>query len=123
MPKNYYSVLGVSRIAEPAAIHSAFRHLARRYHPDTGKISSPAKFREAVEAYETLRDPVRRRQHDVDLGFGASKRLIAEPLFAPTHFGNSRSPYATHSRSPFDDIFDEITRFLGAEFGSSLDFF
>jgi len=122
--KNYYSILGVSRTADSAAIHSAFRTLARRYHPDTGKVSSPGKFREAVEAYETLRDPVRRRQHDIDLGaVPHERRPAAEPLFAPRHRTSTQHEYFAHSRSTFDDLFDEISRFVDAEFEAQLRFF
>ena len=124
MAKNYYSILGVSRTADSAAIHSAFRTLARRYHPDTGRVSSPGKFREAVEAYETLRDPVRRRKHDVDLGLVTrERRSAAEPLFAPPHRNSVQPEYFAHSRSTFDDLFDEIIRFIDAEFESSPDFY
>ena len=124
MAKNYYSILGVSRTADAAAIHSAFRTLARRYHPDTGRVSSPGKFREAVEAYETLRDPVRRRQHDVDLGLVThERRSAAEPLFAPRYRTSVQREYFAHSRSTFDDLFDEISRFIDAEFEAQLRFF
>ena len=54
--KDYYEVLGVSRKASDAEIKKAFRRLARRYHPDVGTGSSPEKFRELAEAYETLID-------------------------------------------------------------------
>jgi curved DNA-binding protein CbpA len=122
--KNCYSILGVSRTADAAAIHSAFRTLARRYHPDTGKVSSPGKFREAVEAYETLRDPMRRRQHDIDLGIVTrERRPAAEPLFAPRHRTSTQHEYFAHSRSTFDDLLDEIIRFIDTEFESALDFY
>ena len=84
MAKDYYAILGVSRAADSSAIHSAFRARARQYHPDAGRGSSPSKFREALEAYQTLSDPARRRQHDVDLDEPTpSRRVIAEPLFYP----------------------------------------
>jgi curved DNA-binding protein CbpA len=61
---NYYALLGVRRDADQVAIRHAFRVLARRYHPDAGGGSSAEKFREIVEAYDTLSDPVRRRRYD-----------------------------------------------------------
>jgi len=122
--KNYYSILGVSRTADSAAIHRAFRSQARRYHPDSGKASSPAKFRDAVEAYETLRDPVRRRQHDTNLGMTTSERTpAAEPLFAPRYSTGAQREYFPHSHSTFEDLFDEIIRFMDAEFRDPLRFF
>jgi curved DNA-binding protein CbpA len=83
MPRNYYAVLRVSRDATSSAIHSAFRSLARQYHPDTGRGSSPNKFREIVEAYQVLSDPERRRQHDVELSPPLKHtHVVPEPLFA-----------------------------------------
>ena len=61
-----YSVLGVSRKASPADIKSAFRKLAKQYHPDVAGISeSVAKtFQEINAAYDILGDPARRTQFD-----------------------------------------------------------
>jgi curved DNA-binding protein CbpA len=64
---NHYIVLGVSSDADDRAIRRAFRSLVRRYHPDAGAGSSPEKFRLLVDAYETLIDPVRRRDYDRSL--------------------------------------------------------
>ena len=85
MAKDYYAILGVARGADWVTVHHAFRTLARRYHPDTGNASSSAKFREVLEAYQALRDPVQRRRHDIDLGVATRKRrFAAEPLFDPS---------------------------------------
>jgi DnaJ-class molecular chaperone len=82
MAKDYYAILGVSRAADSSTIHSAFRALARQYHPDAGRGSSTTKFRDALEAYQTLSDPARRRQHDIDLDeTTSSQRIVVEPLF------------------------------------------
>jgi DnaJ-class molecular chaperone len=122
--KNYYSVLGVSRTADSAAIHRAFRSQARRYHPDSGIASSPDRFRDAVEAYETLRDPVRRRQHDTNLGIATSEGIsAAEPLFAPRYPTGAKRGSFPHSHLTFEDLFDEIIRFIDAEFRAPLRFF
>jgi DnaJ-class molecular chaperone len=122
--KNDYSILGVSRTADSAAIHSAFRTLAPSYHPHTGMASSPGKFREAVEAYETPRDPVRRRQHDVDLGFVVTKRQpVPEPRFAPRDRMSAQREHSANSPTTFGALFAEIIRFIGAEFESPLDFY
>ena len=58
---DYYVVLGIAEDADEETIRSAFRALARRYHPDVGAGSSPVQFQRAREAYETLVDPERRR--------------------------------------------------------------
>jgi curved DNA-binding protein CbpA len=56
--------LGVSHDADAETIRSAFRALARRYHPDAGEGSSADRFREILTAYETLNDPTRRGHYD-----------------------------------------------------------
>jgi curved DNA-binding protein CbpA len=57
-------VLGIAEDADDEMIRSAFRALARRYHPDVGAGSSLAEFKRVREAYETLVDPERRRRYD-----------------------------------------------------------
>lgn len=54
-----FEVLGVSRDGDDAAIHAAYRAAVRRTHPDAG--GSADHFETVQEAYETLRDPARRR--------------------------------------------------------------
>src|SRR3954468_17496796 len=54
---------GCTATADADTIRTAFRTLARRYHPDAGTGSSAQRFREVVEAYETLSDPNRRRRY------------------------------------------------------------
>ena len=57
-------VLGLAEDADEETIRSAFRALARRYHPGVGAGSSPLEFQRAREAYETLVHPERRRRYD-----------------------------------------------------------
>jgi curved DNA-binding protein CbpA len=64
---NYYVLLGVAQDADPDTIRSAFRALARRYHPDAGSGSSADRFRQILTAYETLNDPNRRGHYDRSL--------------------------------------------------------
>lgn len=116
MPNDYYAILGVSRAADPATIHSAFRALARRYHPDAGGGSSTTKFREVLDAYHTLSDPTRRRQHDIDLGHAVrSAGVVPEPLFEPARSATTPVHY-TRAPAAFDDFFVEFRRFLDREF-------
>jgi DnaJ-class molecular chaperone len=61
---DFYVVLGIAEDADEETIRSAFRALARRYHPDAGAGSSAVEFQRARAAYETLVDPERRRQYD-----------------------------------------------------------
>jgi len=63
--KDYYDTLGVKADASDADIKSAYRRLARKYHPDVSKESGAEdKFKAVNEAYEALREPERRRAYD-----------------------------------------------------------
>jgi len=97
---NYYEVLRVPDNADDRTIRSAFRRLARRYHPDVGTGSSPEKFRELAEAYETLIDPLRRAKYDRTLSNLSRPALsrVEPPRAAPVTY--STRNYAT-SRGPF----------------------
>jgi DnaJ-class molecular chaperone len=61
--KDYYRILGVDRGADEKAIKSAYRKLARKYHPDVYK-GKDDRFKEITEAYEVLSDPEKRRRYD-----------------------------------------------------------
>ena len=64
--RDYYEVLGVEKNASAAEIKSAFRKLAKKYHPDLNKDdpSAAEKFKEAQEAYEVFSDVLNRSQYD-----------------------------------------------------------
>ena len=64
--KDYYATLGVSRTAKPEEIRKAYRHLARKHHPDVnpGNKSAEEKFKQVSEAYEILSDEKKRKIYD-----------------------------------------------------------
>ena len=63
--KDYYDTLGVKPGATDAEIKSAYRRLARKYHPDVSKVSgAEEKFKAVNEAYEALKEPSRRLAYD-----------------------------------------------------------
>ena len=120
---DYYLVLGISPDADPDTIRSAFRNLARRYHPDAGEGSSAERFRDIVSAYETLNDPTRRGDYDRVLQSRRAPRprvQVVEPLSAfpgpePLLRARSRVVDADRLPTPVDEarlhaIVDEFFR-------------
>ena len=70
--RDYYEILGVDKNADEAALKSAYRTLAKKYHPDMnpGDKDAEAKFKEINEAYAVLSDPDKRAKYD-QLGHAA----------------------------------------------------
>lgn len=78
--KDYYKILGVTRQASPDVIRTAYRRLARRYHPDvSSEPGAEARFKEIAEAYDALRDPQRRAAYDRRSQAQASTRRTSQP--------------------------------------------
>ena len=106
--RDYYEVLSVARTANEADLKAAFRKLAKEYHPDKNpddKVSE-AKFKEAAEAYEVLRDQQKRAAYD---------------QFGHAAFENGRGgaggfgpDFASSMSDIFDDLFGE---FMGGRRG------
>ncbi len=65
--KDYYFVLGVSRSDSAQKVRSAFRDLAKRYHPDRAGPQGATFFQEIVEAYQVLSHPEQRRLYNQGL--------------------------------------------------------
>jgi curved DNA-binding protein len=85
--KDYYSALGVERNASEADIKSAYRKLARKYHPDVSKeAGAEEKFKEISEAYKTLKDPEKRKAYD-QLGSHRPGEEFRPPPDWGVHFG------------------------------------
>ncbi len=104
---DYYEVLGISRNATDDEIKRAYRALARQYHPDSNPDAPGAEdmFKEVNLAYETLRDPERRRRYDV---FGDDGGRAAA--------GGPGGPGGPGEAFGFGDLFDAF--FGGDPFGN-----
>ena len=104
--KDYYEVLGVSKSATDAEIKSAFRRLAKQYHPDISKeANAEEKFKEIQEAYAVLSDPNKRKQYD-QFGHAAFEN-------------NGQGGFSGFDFSGFDVDLEDI---LGSMFGSGFGF-
>jgi molecular chaperone DnaJ len=102
--RDYYQVLGVSRDADAATIKSAFRRLARRYHPDTStEPEAEQRFREIAEAYGVLSDPSRRASYDAT-GFAGVAGASAEDLWGRIDLGDIFGAGAPG----FGDLFERL---------------
>lgn len=113
--KDYYKILGVDRRADEKAIKSAYRRLARKYHPDVARgKDGPARFREVTEAYEVLSDPDKRRRYD-SLGPDWQRHAGPPPGARPGGFR------VEHGGDPggFSDFFRTIFGDLGVRTGGA----
>ena len=63
---DYYELLEISPNATSETIERIFRYFAQRYHPDNPQTGDRSRFEAIVEAHNTLRDPVRRAQYDIN---------------------------------------------------------
>lgn len=106
MAADYYDLLGVSKKADEKEIKTAYRRLARKYHPDVNPndAAAEAKFKEIGQAYEVLSDPEKRKLYD---RYGSSWESIqnARP-------GSDAG--ANFSQGGFETIFEEIFQNFGA---------
>lgn len=110
--RDYYEVLGVSKDASQDEIKSAFRKLAKKYHPDLNKDDPNAadKFKELSEAYEVLGDEQKRKQYDQ---FGKAGVNGASGF---NGYGGGFDGFQGGFSASFDDLGDIFDTFFGDNF-------
>ena len=120
--RDYYDVLGVPKSADEAALKSAYRKQAMKFHPDRNPNdkASEEKFKEAAEAYEVLSNADKRARYDrlghagVDGSMGNGNRGQSggfsnmEDIF--THFGDIFGDNGQSSGNPFESFFSRWRR-------------
>ena len=109
--KNYYEILGVSKNATQDEIKSAYRKLAKQYHPDfhPGDKEAAEKFKEVNEANAVLSDEQKRKQYDFEL----------EHPNMGGFSGSGAGGFSGFTSSDFGDINDIFSSFFGGGFGGS----
>lgn len=97
--KDYYATLGVAEDSDAKAIKSAYRKLARKYHPDVSKEKdAEAKFKEVGEAYAVLGDAQKRAEYDQIRRYGHPGGPGGGEAGGPEHF----------DEGAFSDFFESI---------------
>ena len=110
--RDYYDVLGISKGASADEIKKGYRQKAKELHPDRNKDSpdSQAKFKEANEAYEVLKDADKRAAYDryghaaFEGGMGAGRP------------GGGQGDFSSAFSDVFDDLFGD---FMGGRGGAA----
>jgi len=110
--KDYYAALGVKRDASADEIRKAYRKLAHKYHPDVSKDpQGEEKFKEVAEAYQTLKDPAKRKAYD-ELGTAhASCQEFRPPPGWEQRYGEAPNEGAfSFDDLDLSDLFESMSR-------------
>ncbi len=116
--RDYYEILGVPRSADDQQIKSAYRKLARQYHPDRnpGNKQSEEKFKDIAEAYEVLSDASKRTRYDQYGRYWQQSRQAPvgrAPAGPPGDFGGFDFDFSRFGS--FDEFIDSLMGNLRGE--------
>ncbi len=118
--KDYYTILGVAQDADLKDIKTAYRRLARKYHPDVSEQHDAEKhFKEVAEAYEVLSDEKKRAEYDQLRQVGGGGRSFEPPPGWQSQAGGDHGDFSEF----FENLFGSGRfRAQGKPFGGSEDF-
>ena len=108
--KDYYDILGVEAGAGEAEIKTAYRRLARKYHPDVSKeAGAEERFKAINEAYEVLRDKEKRAAYDQlkAQGYRPGEEFRPPPDFGQGGFGGFQFD-PEFGGGGFSDFFEQL---------------
>ncbi len=110
--KDYYKTIGVERDATEKDIKTAYRRLARKYHPDLNKdASAKEKFQALGEAYEVLKDPEKRKAYDEGRLYEQQQPPHQEQYSAHDFGFNAAHQHAGFDADLFETLFGQQGRF------------
>jgi DnaJ-class molecular chaperone len=125
--RDLYQILGVARDVDADALRTAYRKLARQFHPDVnpGDKTAEDRFKEISRAYDVLSDPEKRRNYDefgevsLEGGFDAKRAREAKERFEARFGHGERGGFAPPGGEAFhfDDLDDLFGRFYGGRGG------
>ena len=126
--QDLYAILGVARDCDAERLRSAYRKLARQYHPavNPGDKSAEDHFKEISRAYDVLSDAEKRRNYDefgevsLEAGFDATRAREAKERFEARFGGGRPGGFAPPGAESFefgdlDDLLGRIFRSRGGE--------
>ena len=108
---DYYTILGVPQQADDNQIKQAYRKLAKKYHPDLNPDNPAAeeKFKDIVEAYETLSDSAKRKKYDATL-------MQSSDTIKGTYTRDKTHSTQTASKGSFGNFTKDMERYFGFSF-------
>ncbi len=107
--KDYYAALGVEPTADLKTIKTAYRRLARKYHPDVStETNAESRFKDVAEAYEVLKDKDRRAEYDELRKYGQGGRFEAPPGWQPSGRAGNAGADGDFQQRDFSDFFESV---------------